>query len=261
MLDYTLKSKIKEKEGKVTMKITFVGTSHGVPEKNRFCSCYMIESGGKIYFVDAGAPAVEAIINRGLSVNDFRAFFATHVHGDHTNCVLNLASLMTWFYRESGGDFFFTEQDQVEALKIWLKSTAIEDLAPDRIRYNVAKAGKVFEDENIKVEYIPTKHMKNSYSILVTEGEKRVLFGGDFSWMLRANDVPEVIKEDIDLFICEMAHFTPKEMAPYFKECRAKKVVISHVGLLCTFDEIAEALVGKYSFDTKIVNDGDEMEI
>ncbi len=242
------------------MKITFAGTSHGVPSAERFCSCYIIESGDRVYLIDAGAPAAEMIMRYGREVNDFRAFFATHCHGDHTNGMLSLASLMTWFYKESGGDFYLTEKEQIDATKIWFKSTGINDFAPDRIRYHVASEGVVFEDENIKVEYIPTKHIANSYSILVTEGEKRVLFGGDFSWMLRENDVPEVIKEELDLFICEMAHFTTKEIAPYFETCRAKKVAISHIGLVCPMEEI-EGLKGKYPFEVLIPNDGDFVEI
>lgn len=242
------------------MKITFAGTSHGVPSAERFCSCYIIESGDKVYLIDAGAPAAEMIMRYGREVNDFRAFFATHCHGDHTNGMLSLASLMTWFYKESRGDFFLTEQDQIDATKIWFKSTGISDFAPERISYHVAKTGKVFVDENIKVEYIPTKHIANSYAILVTEGNKRVLFGGDFSWMLRENDVPEVIKEELDLFICEMAHFTTKEIAPYFETCKAKKVAISHIGLICPMEEI-EGLKGKYPFEVLIPNDGDFVEI
>jgi len=35
------------------MKILFLGTSHGVPEANRRCSCTMIEIGDKRYFVDS----------------------------------------------------------------------------------------------------------------------------------------------------------------------------------------------------------------
>ena len=35
------------------MKITFVGTSHGIPQADRYCSCYMIEIGKAIYFVRA----------------------------------------------------------------------------------------------------------------------------------------------------------------------------------------------------------------
>ena len=38
------------------MKITFLGTSHGVPAADRYCSCTMLEVNGAHYFIDAGAP-------------------------------------------------------------------------------------------------------------------------------------------------------------------------------------------------------------
>lgn len=34
------------------MKITFIGSSHGVPEPHRKCSCIMIEIGEQVYFID-----------------------------------------------------------------------------------------------------------------------------------------------------------------------------------------------------------------
>ena len=43
------------------MKITFLGTSHGVPAKDRFCSSIMLESGGSFYFIDAGAPVMDLL--------------------------------------------------------------------------------------------------------------------------------------------------------------------------------------------------------
>ena len=41
------------------MNITFLGTSHGVPSAERYCSCTMIEVGGATYFIDCGAPLTE----------------------------------------------------------------------------------------------------------------------------------------------------------------------------------------------------------
>ena len=38
------------------MKISFLGTSHGITEKNQFCSSALVSTGGKHYLVDAGAP-------------------------------------------------------------------------------------------------------------------------------------------------------------------------------------------------------------
>jgi len=242
------------------MKITFVGTSHGVPAADRFCSCYMIESGGKIYLVDAGAPAAEMILHHGGDINNFRALFTTHVHGDHTVGMIHLISLMNWCYKKSSGDFFITEQAHIDATLRWLETSGSGEFEGKRLRMKVPTAGLVYEDENIKVEYIPTAHMPNSYAVLITEGEKRVLFGGDFSNGLRKNDVPEVIKDEIDGFICEMAHFGMNELAPYLADCRAKRVIFSHVYPVAKYSDI-EAIKGKYGFEVLAPEDGDVLVI
>ena len=129
-----------------------------------------------------------------------------------------------------------------------------------RIRFSVPTEGPVYEDENIKVEYFRTKHTANSYSILVTEGQKRVLFGGDFSGGLQGNDVPAVIREELDLFVCELAHFSLAKLDPYLQDCRAAKVYFNHVFPEGKFDDIENAK-GKYPFTVYAVKDGDTVEI
>ena len=64
------------------MRITFLGTSHGIPEKDRFCSCTMIEVGENLYFIDAGAPIVDLIIRSGRKVEAAKALFTTHCHSE-----------------------------------------------------------------------------------------------------------------------------------------------------------------------------------
>lgn len=242
------------------MKITFVGTSHGVPANDRYCSCYMVESSGKVYLIDAGAPAAEMILRYGHSMGDFRALFTTHVHADHTSGMIHLISLMNWYYKEYSADFYITEQNHIDATARWLETSGSGVLEADRVRLNLSKAGVIYEDENIKAEYIPTKHMPNSYAVLITEGDKKVLFGGDFSHNLRGNDIPDIVKEDIDGFVCEMAHFELADLTPVLEDCKAKRVIFSHVYPLRKYDDI-EAIKNSYPFEILTPKDGDVLEI
>jgi len=242
------------------MKITFVGTSHGVPSADRRCSCTMIESGDSVYFVDAAAPMVEAILKGGKEVADLRAVFTTHVHSDHTVGMIQLASLMNWYYGKAEADFFVTEQAHIDSTKQWIYTAGDGEIDEKRVRFKVPTAGVVYEDENIKVEYIPTRHIKTSYAVLITEGDKRVLFGGDFSGNLKRTDVPELIKEEIDAFICEMSHFGMEHLAPYLEACRAKRIFFNHVFPLDKYKDIENAK-GRYTFEIFAPNDGDVVEI
>ncbi len=248
------------------MKITFLGTSHGVPAADRFCSCTMLESNGSIYFIDAGAPTIDLLLRAGKNVNDFRALFTTHAHSDHTFGLISMADLMNWYYKESSGDFYLTDSDYIDAIKNVIKKSSNPagfNFDDERVRFKVAKEGLVYQDENIKIEYFRTMHGGiDSYSILVTEGEKRILFGGDFSYNLRSKDIPKIIEENIDAFICEMAHFGEKELTPYLENCQAKKIFFNHVFPISKYDEdIVNIKNHGYAFDVIAPNDGDSFEI
>ncbi len=238
------------------MKITFVGTSHGVPGEDRFCTAMMLESGGSIYFIDAGAPIADHMIRNKKDWTKFRALFTTHSHSDHTVGVLHFANLMNWYYTDSAGDIYITSEEHISSIKSFLTTVGSDGVDESRIHFKVPSEGLVYEDENIKVEYIKNGHIDISYSILVTEGNKRYLFGGDFSQLIAKDDVPRVIEEPIEAFVCEMAHFRSEHIKPYLDRCKAKCVFFIHVFPLNKYNDI-ERLNGEYPFEIISPNDGD----
>lgn len=247
------------------MKITFVGTSHGVPFADRYCTCTMIESGNSVYFIDAGRNIIDSVLRYGKSPYDVRAIFTTHTHGDHTSGLFQYCDLVDWYYKDHAFDLYTTDQPYIDALVHLLESTYPDHkLHADRVRMHCIDPTVPYEDENIKIEYIPTKHIAapyHSYAMLVTEGEKRVLFSGDLSHKLKHADVPKVLfEESVDAFICEMAHFGMDDIRPYLEKANTKAVYFQHVYPLPKYDDIA-AQKNDFSFPIHCPNDGDVVEI
>lgn len=245
------------------MKITFVGSSHGVPSAERYCSSAMIEAGGAIYFIDAGAPVIDGLLRRGKDVNAVRAIFTTHAHGDHVDGLISFADLLNWYYKDASVFFYLTEQRLIDAVTELLCTLTATPLAEDRVKLRLVDSDFVYEDENIRVSLIPTKHMvasgRSSYAILVESDGHRVLFSGDLSQGLREADVPSILStEDIDAFICEMAHFGAEHISPYLDTCRAREVYFTHVYPFNKFEDIRR-LDPEYGFPIHIVKDGDEI--
>lgn len=247
------------------MKITFLGTSHGVPASDRFCSCVMIESGDAVYFIDGGAPVIDLLLRHGRHPDDIRALFNTHIHGDHTAGIYHLADLIDWYYKKAAMDFYIADQVYIDALKTMITAgNARSSLSPDRLRFHEAHTGVVYEDENISVEYIPTKHMsepRHSYAILVREGEKAVLFSGDLSQHLEKCDVPSVLREmPTDLFVCEMAHFNTTHLLPHLEGAKCKKIAVTHVFPLSKYGDLENA---RENFPCPVITpaDGESLEI
>ena len=246
------------------MKITFVGTSHGVPSAERYCTCILIESGDSFYFIDAGAPIADIIQRRGLDMHGFKAVFTTHVHGDHTAGLFQVADLLNWYYKDCSADFLITDAEQTEAIeKLIYISNNKTCVDKERVRFSTVGEGIAYEDANIKVEYILNKHITSSpsYSVLVSEGDKKVLFSGDMSSHLGEGDVPiEILRGGVDAFVCELAHFSLDELAPYLKEAKTEKLFFTHVYPTSKYVEI-EKIKGEYPFEILTPSDGDRYDI
>ncbi|MBO4884239.1 MAG: MBL fold metallo-hydrolase [Clostridia bacterium] len=246
------------------MKITFLGTSHGVPAADRFCSSTMIEANGSRYFIDGGAPLIDILLRRGVDLDTVRAIFTTHIHGDHTNGILALADLFSWYFKTTSVDIYLTERRGIDAFSEMIR-TVEGGLDEARVRFKLMTADTVYQDENIRVTPFPTQHMASAgrpaYSYLVEAEGKKALFSGDLSQRLAKGDFPAyALDNDVDLMVCEMAHFGVEEVRPYLGKCRAKTLLFNHVFPLHKLDEI-NALDGAFGYPIRTLNDGDEVEL
>ena len=246
------------------MKLHFVGTSHGVPTATRFCTCNIIETQGRLYVIDAGAPITESVLKMGFHPSDVKAIFITHSHGDHVNGLGHYCNLVSWYYVEHSLPVHIPESDLGDAIKTLFFATAKKQLT-DRINFVTIDKDLVYDDGFIKVSFIPTKHLyfanRPSYAILVEAEGKRILFSGDFSYELSQKDVPvELLKTNLDAFVCELAHFSFEELSPYLKGCNAKTVYFNHIYPVDKIDVINKNN-GKFSSQFVVVEDGDAFEL
>ena len=102
------------------MKITFLGTSHGVPAADRYCSCTMLEVNGAHYFIDAGAPLIDLLLRRHVDLDSVRTIFTTHFHSDHVDGLVSFAGLCSWSFKTTSPRIYVTEQKGMDAMKALL---------------------------------------------------------------------------------------------------------------------------------------------
>ena len=248
------------------MKITFMGTSHGVPSAERHCSSTLIQTNGSAYLIDAGAPITDTLLRSGEIFDNVRGIFTTHCHGDHINGLFHFIDLSNWYWKNTNYDVYLTSQAVIDAIFAVLAAASPGAKFPaDRLRLHVATADTKFEDENIKLAYIPTKHI-NEYHLsaamdIEIEG-KRILFTGDMSQKLAKDDFPKVaFEKEYDLIVCELAHFGIPELTPYLDRVKTKRFAFTHASER-KFGDIAElAASGKYTFEILHPNDGDVIEL
>ncbi len=243
------------------MRIKFLGTSHGVPEIGRFNSAAMIEVNGAIYYIDAGAPIANMLVNDGRHPSEVRAIFITHCHGDHINMLPHFVDLCHWYYRDASFTAFVPEQNVIENIYTYVEGLKGGKIDRERERLALVAEGVLFEDENIRVTAIPTCHLhragRPSFAYHVEAEGHRAVFTGDLSNSLEMGDIETAAcSVSSDVVILEKAHYSLSQLEPYLKKMDTKELWFNHVN--SSFDEL-RALDGRYPFRVRIANDGDEI--
>ena len=239
------------------MRLVMIGTSHGVPEPHRRCSSTLIEINGKYYIVDMGTQTPEDLRRRGIAFEDVRAVLCTHPHGDHTNGLISFVDLANWYFKKAEPCILLPNRELIDAMTAWLAANQSGMPIREGIRFSVLKEGVVYEDENVCFRAIPTKHCKDSFAFLCEAEGKRVLFTGDLRHP--TVDFPaDAFEEEIDLILCELAHFSPDDCVPVFDRTKAKKILHTHVSPRWD-EELARQLKARHPYAYGMVLDGQEI--
>jgi metal-dependent hydrolase (beta-lactamase superfamily II) len=226
----------------------------------------MIQTNGSAYIIDAGAPITDTVLRAGEIFDNVRGIFTTHCHGDHIDGIFHFIDLSMWYWKNTNYDVYLTSEAVIDAIHAVIRAVSPGAKFPEeRLRLHLATAETKFEDDNIKLSYIPTKHInENNLSAAMDieiEG-KHILFTGDMSRKLAKDDFPKVAFErEYDLIVCELAHFGIPEVIPYLDRVKTKRFAFTHASER-KFGDIADlAASGKYQFEILHPKDGDVLEI
>ena len=258
------------------MKITFLGTSHGITEKNQFCSSALISTGGKHYLVDAGAPVLTLLKNQDVPLTDVAGVFITHSHHDHYLGLVTLTQQINEFHQFKDVAFPVYVPDAEDYHRMF--AFIFGDPAfHGRLEYRVYggltdpygdRARRVstviFDDGNLKVTAIPVDHYQNAHAFLLEAEGRRVVFTGDL--LTDMPDYPKVITEtDVDVVVTEGAHtkLNKPEVMAMLKSSRTKRLVITHRYTHVNPDEAVAELIAycKDAFETMLACDGMVLEL
>ncbi len=250
------------------MKITFLGTSHGIAEPHRFCSSAVVTVGNGNYIIDAGAPISTLYTKYGFDFADLKGIFITHSHADHFAGLVEFAFQMTGFGRYKGLHIpvYVPDRKFCDHLEEFVRLTegGGDSKKNAELEYRVYPDGEIFDDGNLKITSVPVEHIPNAHAFIIEGEGKRVCFTGDMKSDLR--DYPkQIFEQDFDLVVTEGAHQTlnKPEIINILSRSRTKAMYINHI-----YDvknppeavaELAEAVKDKFS--VTVAADGMKVEI
>ncbi|MBS7262181.1 MAG: MBL fold metallo-hydrolase [Eubacteriales bacterium] len=208
------------------MRWIFIGTAAGSNEPHRRCSASILEVNGSYYLIDMGTQVIEDLRCRGIDLTKVRLVACTHQHGDHTSGLFSFAMPINLWIKEADPAILLPSEELAQSLKTWLSLTG----GPPRedLRIEVFHEGVIYEDENLRLTAIPTRHCRLSYAFFIEAEGKKLLVTGDL--LSPTVDFPEIaFQTELDLIICETAHFSPAECIPVYDRAKVKRVLHTHI--------------------------------
>lgn len=206
------------------MHIIFIGTSHGIPQPGRRCSCTLVEAGGRMYLVDLGTMVTEVLAERGLTPECIGAVFLTHMHGDHVNGLPAFVDQIAWAWKSADPEIFLPEPEAAVWLESWIAMTSGRERT---IRWRSVEEGLLFDDGVMKVTAFQNRHTARSFSFLLEAEGKTVLFTGDLK--NPGLDFP-CLSEGImpDLAVGEASHFPATDWDGPCRKYGIRQLCLNH---------------------------------
>ena len=256
------------KDTYMSVKIITLGTSHGDPTFCRFNSSTLFKIGDDLYLIDAGAPVNALMIRQMQKLQNLKAIFITHMHEDHVGGLPGMIkSLVKYPCAGQHTDIFLPEAAAIDGLMGWMRS--MHRMWPDKLlTFKVTEPGLVFDDENLKVTALSTKHLENeqqgfpSYGYRLDIGDKRIIYTGDLKHDF--SDFPvAAMDEPSDLCICECTHFDMTVARNILSKCPTQRMIFNHVAGTWHGDgenDLRE-IIDTLPFPCEIAHDGNEFEL
>lgn len=150
------------------MDLIFLGTSAGVPTRNRNVSgTALIESSGRgWYLVDCGEATQHQVLRTPLSLRELRACFITHVHGDHCFGLPGLLASAGMSGRIEPLDIVLPV-----TLHPWLhlSLSVSKSWLPFELRLHASETFSGWKNGNVQVNTVALSHRVPSHGYVFTE--------------------------------------------------------------------------------------------
>ncbi|HWS88598.1 MAG TPA: ribonuclease Z [Pyrinomonadaceae bacterium] len=153
------------------MRITFLGTSAGVPTRARNVSCVALRppQRAEVWLFDCGEGTQHQLLRSELNISQVTRVFITHMHGDHVYGLMGLLATCG-MAGHARGVTVYGPRGIGEYVREVSRRTQFHTSYP--LEVNEVREGLVFEDEEYAVTCAPLKHRLPAFGYRVQERDR-----------------------------------------------------------------------------------------
>jgi len=259
----------------VDFSLRCFGVGDGWPCPDRNHSSYLYRFGKVSLLIDCGEPINSRLAAAGVDGDEIDGVLISHMHCDHIGGLFML--MQSWWLQKRRKDVrIHLPGYAIDPLRQMLQATyTFEELFAGQILYEPLKAAAPFDIEDVRVTPYPTTHLEQfrttfaakyaqpfeAFSFLFETKQSRIAHSGDIG---AVEDLASLLKEPVDLLVCELAHVQPDELFRYLNGHRIKRIIFVHLAR-CYWESLNE--IRSLATDTlkdmtfSFARDGDEFTL
>lgn len=248
------------------MRVTIVGSGTVVPDPERVCSSYYVETGGVHILLDCGPGAVHHLARFGLPWGELTHIALSHFHTDHVGGLPFLLFALRYALREPRKEPLtvvgpFGMLGFAERLAAAFGGHVLDPGFP--VRYRDLTPGEPFElDAGVSLRAHATPHTETSVAYRLESPSRSLGYTGDTG----SSDELGAFLAGVDLLIAECSlpdaaaietHLSPSRVAELARSAQPRRLVLTHVyPELQAQDLVALVRAGGWEGETVIARDG-----
>jgi ribonuclease Z len=153
------------------LRITFLGTSAGVPTRARNVSCVALRppQRAEVWLFDCGEGTQHQLLRSELNISQVTRIFITHMHGDHMLGLMGLLATCGMTAHARGIDVY-GPRPLADYVREVSRRTQFQTSYP--LAVHEVKEGPVFEDDEYTVTCAPLKHRLPAFGYRVEEKDR-----------------------------------------------------------------------------------------
>jgi ribonuclease Z len=152
------------------IEITFLGTSCGIPTKERSQSSISLRYEGDYFLFDCGEGTQRQLKFAKISPMRIKAIFLSHLHGDHMYGIPPLLDSLSFFKRKD--DLTIFGPVDTERVIESLQRMGYAAKPAFKIKVKECKEGKILDNERYEIHCFPTRHSTPSLGFVFQEKDK-----------------------------------------------------------------------------------------
>jgi len=220
------------------------GVGDGWPSADRGHSAFLYRLRDSAILMDCGEPISRSYKASGLSYDLIDAIVLSHLHFDHVGGFFMLIQGF-WLEHRTKPLTVYAPEDGLAPLRQMLDVGCIfNELLPFRLEFKPLRPAEPIGVGAVRITPFATSHLSHfrktfqaryrqefaAFCFHMDAGDVRVANSADIG---QAEDLEPLLREPVDLLICELAHVQPQELFVYLHGRSIKRICFVHLNREC----------------------------